>query len=88
MPYTVTSFEPTPNPNAVKCLLDRPASDRPRSFRCAEEAADDPIAAELFRIEGVNNVLINGDWISVGKTPESDWRKVKDGVARVLAQAP
>jgi hypothetical protein len=87
MPYHVTRFEPTPNPNAVKCWLDRRISDGPRSFLSAEMAAQDPIAAALFRDAGATTVLLNGDWLTVNKAPAADWAVVKRAVKRILAEA-
>lgn len=88
MPYEVVEFEDTPNPNAVKCWLDRPISDQPRSFYTVELAAGDPIAAALFAEAGVNNVLFNGAWLTVNKPPEADWASVKASVQRVLKEVP
>lgn len=88
MPYDVTKFESTPNPNAVKCWLDRPISDRPRSFLNAQMAAEDPIASALFEQAGVTNVLLNGIWLTVNKPPEADWASVKAKVRRVLKELP
>lgn len=87
MPYKVVSFETTPNPNAIKCVLDRSPGERPRSYFNAESAQGDPLAAALFGIDGVTNVLIHTQWISVNKTPEADWAGVKAGVRRVLKEA-
>lgn len=87
MPYTVKTFQSTPNPNAVKCILDRKISDRPRSYFRAEEAASDPLATSLFRVPGVTNILINADWVTVNKSPGTDWKAVKAGVERVLREA-
>ncbi len=87
MPYTVTEFEPTPNPNAMKCWLDRPISDGPRSFLNAEMAKSDPIAAALFAQAGATTVLFNGDWLTVNKPPHEEWASVKKKVKRVLADA-
>lgn len=87
MPYSVRHFQPTPNPNAVKCILDRKATERPRSYFRAQEAAGDPLGAALFAIAGVTNVLISGDWITVNKSPEADWKSVKAGIERVLREA-
>lgn len=86
MGYTITRFEETPNPNALKCILDRPISDHPRSFLNAGMADGDPLASALFGVEGVAVVLMNGDWVTVNKRPEADWGKVKAGVKRVLAE--
>ena len=87
MPYRILEFETTPNPNALKCWLDGRISDGPRSFLNAEMAAGDPVAAALFAEAGVKTVLFNGDWLTVNKTPEANWRTVKTHVKRVLAAA-
>jgi len=87
MGYTVKSFQQTPNPNAVKCVLDRRTGDRVRSYFKAADAAGDPLGAALFSVAGVTNVLINGDWITVSKSPEAGWREVKAGVERALREA-
>jgi len=89
MPYEVVEFQATPNPNAVKCVLDKPpaglAAPAPqRSYTDASAAADDPLGAALMAIPGVRNVLIHDEWISIGKLPESDWKTVKAAVKRVL----
>ena len=88
MPYTVARFEPTPNPNALKCILDRPISDRPRSFRRPADAEGDPVAARFFAIEGVSGLLLNGGWLTVNKSPEAEWPAVKRAVQQTLAALP
>jgi NFU1 iron-sulfur cluster scaffold homolog, mitochondrial len=87
MPYTVTEFESTPNPNAMKCWLDRPISEGPRSFLNAEMAAGDAIASALFAQAGATTVLFNGNWLTVNKRPEDEWASVKRKIKRVLEQA-
>jgi hypothetical protein len=86
MPYTVKAFQPTPNPNALKCILDRKISDRPRSYFKPDEAAGDPLASRLFALEGVTNLLINADWITVNKAAAADWKSIKAGVERILRE--
>lgn len=87
MPYRITEFESTPNPNAVKCWLDRPISSGPRSFLNAEMAVGDPIASALFEQAGVTTVLFNGEWLTVNKPPNLDWSSVKAKVKHVLGEA-
>jgi hypothetical protein len=87
MPFTVLSFEATPNPNALKCILDRPISPGPRSFLNAAGAETDPIARALFSVEGVSCVLMNGGWMTVNKRPDASWTAIKAGVKRVLREA-
>lgn len=87
MGYTVTQFQSTPNPNAVKCILDRPLPEPARSFRKAEEAAADPLGAALFSIPGITGVLLSGGWLTVNKSPDSDWPKIKKSVQDALSRA-
>lgn len=86
MPHRVTEFQPTPNPNALKCTVTPRIPDPPRSFRSPEDAASDPLAAALFGVEGVCGLLINGDWITVNKRAEVEWTSIKQGVQEVLAR--
>ena len=85
MGVRVIEFLETPNPNAVKCVLDRSLGERPRSYFRAEEAASDAVGRALFAIEGVTNVLISGDWVTVSKRSEVAWGPVREGVRRVMA---
>jgi hypothetical protein len=88
MPSVVKSFQPTPNPNALKCILDRSISERPRSYFSPDQVESDPLAAALFALGGITNLLINDNWITVSKTPDADWKTIKSGVERVLREAP
>lgn len=87
MPYQVVEFQPTPNPNALKCILDRPLPEPARSFRSPAEAQSDPLAARLFAVPGVTSLLLSGEWMTVNKHPESDWPAVRRAVQDVLAQS-
>jgi hypothetical protein len=88
--YQVTEFHDTPNPNALKCVLDRPlpplasASAPLRSYQSPAAASADPLAAALFAIPGVAGVLINPGWVTISKTPDAQWKPLKAGVKKVL----
>ena len=69
-------------------VLYRTVATASRSYREAPPAGADPLADRLFAIEGVTNLLFVNDWVTVSKTPEAPWRKVKAAVERVLADAP
>lgn len=86
MTYHVIDFEITPNPNALKCWLDRPISDGPRSFLNAEMAAEDPIAKALFERAGATCVLFNGDWMTVNKSPDASWNTIKTRIRQILGE--
>ncbi|MCC6951823.1 MAG: NifU N-terminal domain-containing protein [Phycisphaerales bacterium] len=89
MPYRVTKFLSTPNPNALKCELDRsPAPDRPRAYSQGDQVQDDPLASSLLAIPGVAHLLIHDGWITVGKVTDASWSGLKPRITRVLGDAP
>jgi hypothetical protein len=89
MPLSVARFEATPNPNALKCILNGslplqgPAT---RPFRSAADATADPLAARLFAVPGVTGLLFAAGWITVNKAPDVPWKAIKPAVERALAQ--
>jgi hypothetical protein len=85
LPYEVREVQPTPNPNAVKFVLDRVIADRPTSFLDPASGKDHPIASRLFAIPGVTSLLILGDFVTVNKRPEARWAEIKSKVERTLA---
>ena len=87
MGFTVSEIQPTPNPNAVKFILDRPVAEQPTSFFNEEQATDHPLALKLFAIPGVSSLLLLGDFITVNKTPDVPWKAITKAVETVLANA-
>jgi hypothetical protein len=85
LPYEVREVQPTPNPNALKFVLDRVIADRPTSFLDPASGKDHPIASRLFAIPGVTSLLILGDFVTVSKRPEARWAEIKSKVEQTLA---
>ena len=85
MPYRVTAVEPTPNPNAVKFMLDRDISAGSESFLDSSAGEDHPIAKQLFTIDGVASLLLLGNFVTVSKTPAAVWKTVTPKVKKMLA---
>lgn len=94
MPYQIIEFVETPNPNALKCVLDAsPArAGAIRSYaRSRPEASPDqrdPLGAALMAIPELDSVLIHDGWITVVKQPGAGWAGVKRAVAAALKAAP
>jgi hypothetical protein len=86
MAFRVVEVQPTPNPNALKFMLDREISQRPTSYLEAGAATDDPIARELFAIPGVSSLLFLGDFVTVNKSPDASWADIKSQVRRALSE--
>ncbi len=85
MAFVVREVQPTPNPNAVKFVLDRVISDRPMSFLDPSSGGDHPVAVRLFAISGVTSLLLLGDFVTVNKRPEARWADIKTKVEQALA---
>lgn len=86
MPYKVLDFQPTPNPNALKCTVQPRLPDPPRSFRSAADVGQDAFARALFDVPGVTSLLLSGEWMTINKAPEAEWGAVKRGVQAVMAR--
>lgn len=70
--------EATPNPNTLKFLPGREiAPDGPREFESEDDAADAPLAADLFLVDGVSSVFFGEDFIAVTKTDAYEWDHIK-----------
>lgn len=82
----MVTFKPTPNPNAGKFTVDRIIVDgkASRSFYNAAQAASDPIAAALFALDGVTNVFMVEDFVTVTKDASTDWSDMVPRVTETL----
>ena len=85
MPFSVVEVQPTPNPNALKFVLDKEIANQPTSFFNAEAATDHPIATRLFTIPGVSSLLLLGDFVTVNKTTDASWPPIREQVRKVLS---
>ncbi len=84
MPFTIKEVQPTPNPNAAKFVLDREITTAPVSFLNREQGEAHPIASQLFGIKGVTSILILGDFVTVNKTPDAQWKQITPKVQEIL----
>ena len=87
MGLKVLEVQPTPNPNAMKFVLDGEVSPRPASFFDAGAAAEHSLAARLFEIEGVTGLLLLGDFVTINKSPAARWDDIKRQAKAVLKAA-
>ena len=79
------SFEGTPNPNAMKFVLDRPAVPAGSlSFTSPEEAAGDPLGERLFQIPGVVGIFAVKDFVTVTKEASVSWGGLTHPIVEAL----
>ena len=72
----------TPNPNALKFGVGVEVGG-PRSY-VSSNAADDPVARDLFGIEGVMSVFMTADFVTVTEKPDADWSDIDSAVTAIL----
>jgi hypothetical protein len=87
MAFRLLEVQPTPNPNALKFVLDRSISDQPLSFFNAEAAREHPLASKLFDVSGVASILLLGDFVTVNKRPDARWDLIRKRVREILKNA-
>jgi hypothetical protein len=75
----------TPNPNARKFVLAQKRFAAPRNFS-APGPADDPLAARLLALEGVYNVFMAQDFVTVNKRPDAAWEPLEAAVMAILSE--
>lgn len=81
----VVKLENTPNPNAIKALLDgRLIASGSRSYDHAAEAAGDPIATALFAIPDVTAVFLMPTFLTIVKAPAASWDALAQQVCQVV----
>jgi hypothetical protein len=88
MPEANIRFQPTPNPNAGKFIVDRKVVEgtSSKSFYNADDAADHPLAAALFELEGVASLFMVDDFVTVTKNADADWNTLIPKVQAVMEQ--
>lgn len=88
MSETTIRFQPTPNPNAGKFIINRKVVEgtSSKSFYNADDAADHPLAAALFELEGVASLFMVDDFVTVTKTADADWNALIPQVQSVMEQ--
>ena len=74
----VQDVDLTPNPQALKFILNEKLLQREtRSFANKEEAQSDPLAKEIFEIEGVVSVFYMDKFVTIEKQPSMGWGDVQ-----------
>lgn len=79
--------QPTPNPNSIKLTTDAgPFIEHGmESFGSPAEADAHPLGRRLFAIDGVINVFVLPDFLTVTKDPGTNWNAVLPRVEQTLA---
>ena len=86
MPWKVIETVATPNPNAMKYILDHSISEKAISFFNPAAGKDHPLAGPLFAVAGVTSVLILNDFVTINRDPAASWKTITAAVKQALAK--
>jgi NFU1 iron-sulfur cluster scaffold homolog, mitochondrial len=83
----VINIEPTPNPDALKFVVQRPILKRGvRSFRDFGSAVGDPLGSALFAMGSVTSVFYMDRFVTVNKEPGALWTDLIDPICEVIEE--
>lgn len=76
--------EATPNPATLKFLPGKPVlPGATRDYRSADDAAESPLAARLFSVQGVAGVFLGQDFITVTRG-SAEWQHLKPAILGLI----
>merc|ERR1719296_133096 len=83
-------MESTPNPRSMKFIPDGKdvlgAGTKTHVFRDVYEAGKSPLAVMLLKLDGVREVMLASDSITVTKSTLADWDELQDSVETTVSQ--
>jgi len=75
------TIQPTPNPNALKFILENDVkTDGKVSFKTPQDCKDIPLAAALFDLRGVDQIHFFQNVITISKFSFEDWDSLEPAV--------
>ena len=78
-------LEFTPNPNTLKFVVNRDFMERgAANFTSVDQAEHSPLAQAVFKVVGVQAVLIGTNFITVTKSPDGSWDVLADDVPKTI----
>ena len=87
----IEEIEYTPNPNAVKFIVDEqlvpPVGGKTLSFESLEDAEDVPLARAILEMDHVVTVFFAANYITVTQDGDAEWRELMREVAEPIREA-
>lgn len=80
----ITSFDETPNPNALKVSVAARLGEGTRPLYHIPDPHADPIGHALMSIPGVRHILITDTWFTINKHEQAPWKPIKEAARRAL----
>lgn len=80
-------IQPTPNPNALKFIMNIPVKLEGNStYKTPSECGENLLALELFKVRGIDQLHFFDNVIAITKFSYEDWSSVEVGVMKTLLE--
>ena len=81
------SVQSTPNPNALKFIVNRPVKTEGKiGYKSAEECHTNPLAGHLFGIPNISEVYFFDNVITVTQDGNGDWDAIEEKVKSIILE--
>lgn len=70
-----------------KFLVDRPVAAGVRRFASAQEGAGSPLAEALYAIQGITEIIVSGNLVTVVKDTPTPWQALGKAVGAAIRQS-
>lgn len=79
------SIETTPSPQCIKLNLDEPITTKSLTLSSNTDTANAPeLALQLLDIEGVQEIFLSGDFITLTRNSRADWQPILIKAASII----
>ncbi|HOW36184.1 MAG TPA: NifU family protein [Candidatus Omnitrophota bacterium] len=80
-------IQATPNPNALKFILDVPVKNQGKAiFKSAEDCHHCPLARHLFTVPHVTELYFFGNFITVTQDGHEDWEILEEKIKKAILE--
>jgi Fe-S cluster biogenesis protein NfuA len=82
-----TMIQSTPNPNALKFILNIPVKNEGKvTYKNAEACQHNPMAAALFTIPNITEVYFFDNYVTVTQDGNVDWDQIEEQIRKVILE--
>ena len=82
-----TMIQSTPNPNALKFVLNVPVKNQGKvTYKNAGQCQHNPMAAALFTIPNITEVYFFDNYVTVTQDGNVDWDQIEDQIKKVILE--
>ena len=79
--------EDTPNPSTLKFIPGKDVMpDGTAHFSSIGDASNSPLARRLFGVDGVSDVFLGNDFVSITKDDSREWFTIKPGILAAIME--